>query len=213
MSSKVIQPPSCLGSATTLNLNSQSVCRGCEHLVACGTEVIGKLTMMSKSIPIADILVNLRTQFESVVGTDSLAISEPVLALTGSAPERSIGRLKRRELTERETKLLDKMPIKVAKRMRPLMRAGIFGQIKPDIVAGRNPFPVYENHFLHTFADLLIRQRKVVKSKMAVVFAQQYGWTPATAASHVSVAIAVFMILELTVDQGDKIELKDADAI
>ncbi len=204
---EVTKPLHCFGSATTFNLNSSSRCHTCKDKVQCGSVALTSMGLLKHTTDIADIYTNLATQFSELVPHLTDAGNYKVV-FRGAEPKRSVGRLKRRDLTKAEQALLDTMPVKVAKRMRPLMRAGIFAQLKERFQSGENPFPVEENNFLHEFASRLLMNGSIKKAEAGSIFAKQYSWTPATAASHVSVAVAVFMVLGLTEDRGDSVEIK-----
>ncbi len=204
---EVVRPPHCFGSATSFNLNVGSRCHSCPEKLRCGSIAVTSMGILKQHIEIGDIYANLLVQFSTLVPNVTVKAGDYKVKFRGEEPKRSVGRLKRRDLTATELRLLDTMPVKVAKRMRPLMRAGIFAQLKERFQTGENPFPTDENHFLHMFASRLLADGKVKKSEAGALFANQYGWTPATAASHVSVAVSVFMVLGLTTDRGDSLEV------
>lgn len=200
--------PSCFASPTAFNPVSDSRCRGCSHFANCGRESHAKLVALARVAPVQDLLDTLATQLQALgllpVGGEGVSAPvnppEPL-----QVPERTFGRIRRKELTQQELDLLGKFPVKVAKRMRPLMRAGLFQRLVPDLRAGKNPFPTSENLFLRQFADWLLENGEVVKRQAREGFRNAYGWSDMTAASHVSVAVTLLVTIGVARDAGDRI--------
>lgn len=204
--------PTCFGSPTSINLAQGSLCRGCSHVAVCGQTSLDLLIALARVAPVQDLADTLHTQLQGLglvpageVGISPLPDAQESLSLPDEGPERSFGRIRRKELTQQELELLGKLPVKVAKRMRPLMRAGLFNRLVPDMKAGKNPFPTTENEFLNRFAGWLLQGGQVVKKAAREGFMTAYGWTDMTAASHVSVAVTLFVTLGIAKDAGDRI--------
>lgn len=176
----------------------------------CGRVSLTKLVALAKVAPVQDLADTLETQLKGLgllpagpVG----AVGDPdELELTGEGPERAFGRIKRKELTAEELALLAAMPVKVAKRMRPLMRAGLYKRLGPEMREGRNPFPEYENEFLRKMAEWLLQGPVVMKAHATESYMRLYGWTRPTAAPHVSVATHVMVLIGVAHDRGDRLQ-------
>jgi hypothetical protein len=206
------QRPSCFGSPTAFNPNTGSWCRGCAHFNDCARVSLGKVVALARSSPLQDLADTLETQLRGLgvagCASDGGEGQPDQLELSGDAPERSFGRIKRKELIDDETKLLASLPVKVAKRMRPLMRAGLFRRLGPEMRAGRNPFPEYENEFLRRMAGWILDRGEVSKINARAGYMQAYGWTEGTASAHVSVACCVMATIDVAEDRGDRIVRK-----
>lgn len=206
------QTPTCFGSPTSINLAQDSLCRKCPHLAKCGRSSLDLLLALARVAPVQDLADTLHTQLQGLglvpageVGVSPSPDAQEAPTLPGESPQRSFGRIRRKELTQQELDLLERLPVKVAKRMRPLMRAGLFNRLAPDMKAGRNPFPTTENEFLNRFASWLLQGGQVIKKDARDRFIKVYGWTDMTAASHVSVAVTLFVTLGIAKDSGDRI--------
>jgi hypothetical protein len=124
------------------------------------------------------------------------------LVTSVSVPERDF-RPVVRDTSPDEDRWLATLPVKVAKRMAPMVRNGLLRSVPAAMAAGRNPFPADRNAFLNLGMDRLMAEGRVSKAQLRSVFQTAYAWTEGTAFSHVAVATKVFHALGLIEDRDN----------
>lgn len=99
-------------------------------------------------------------------------------------------------LTPDQLRRLNGLPVKVAPKVRLLMQRGIDARAKREVRASLNPFPQDSNKYLWLACEQLLGIGfNRVELKQA--FVDSLGFSPATAASHVSNTLSVFTALEI----------------
>jgi hypothetical protein len=107
-----------------------------------------------------------------------------------------------RGLTPDEQIVCEKLPKKVAPRYQSMVRTGFTDRAAIQFRAGINPFRPKDAKFLRLACDRLL-SGGVSKKELKQAYRESFNWTEGTAASHVSVVVALLPVIGLARINGD----------
>lgn len=199
----------CFASPTTFNPVTDSPCRACAAFADCGRGSLAKVRAYTRAHALRDLAEYLEGELKRAgvipagrVGDDPSPVREEPVELTVEAPKRTFERISRKELLDEEREFLDRLPVKVASRMRPMLKRGTYREIREGLAAGVNRFPTTALPYLHLGAELLLRAGRVSKASMRAVFMERFGWTEGTAFSRVAITCRVLFEFGAASDDG-----------
>lgn len=159
--------------------------------------MLGKLKSFAQHINLRDQLA----KFESRSDGATSAPAAPVgVTVTVNVPARTARFEKVRVgLTEQDRALLERLPVKVAKKAKLLMEQNLDKVARKELAAGRNPFLLKGNGYLHVACEMLLNGG-FTRASLREEYIKRLGWTQGTAFSHVSVVVSLFSALGLAVE-------------
>jgi hypothetical protein len=101
--------------------------------------------------------------------------------------------------------LLDGLPVRVAKFLRPLIERGQDAKARRSLAAGKNPFDPSTPRWLQFTGARLLLQSSFTKSDLRGMYVREFGWSDATASSRVSIVVSLFPALRIASVSGDRI--------
>jgi hypothetical protein len=200
--------PHCFGSPATFTPEPNAACRKCAHFRDCAPRVLARVRELAKLTPLADLENYLEAGLRDtgLVGHPTPGAPE-ALQVTVAPPARDYARITRPTDADEERWLADQ-PVKVAKRLRPMVKRGLLREVAPAIAAGKNPFPKDSSPFLNLAMGVLLSGQVLPKAQLRDLFQRSYGWTEGTAFSHVAVATKVFLALGVANDERHCLSLR-----
>jgi hypothetical protein len=200
----------CFASPAVFNPRQGSPCRGCAAFADCGKQSLAKVRAYAKTHPLADLAQYLEDELKRAgalppgqVGDGPTPLPEATVALTVDVPGRTFERVTRKELLDEEKAFLERLPVKVATRMRGMLKRGRFVEIRDGLAAGKNLLPESTMPYLRLGADLLLNGGRIAKADMRRLFMERYGWTEGTAFSRVAITCRVLLEFGAATDEGN----------
>lgn len=208
--------PGCYGAASVFSHDS-ATCRACPLFVECSRESLERLQTLSERINVADLIKkHARAQARA---TPERAERHHE---TETRDTRVIQRAQPIEPIQRKTKLETVVfeidpdtqsaialigNKKASAQAVTLCKTGTVESIVRDLNAGVNPIPPLPK-WLHIVGNMLCPSPwPLTKQSMKAAFMGQLGWKDQTAASHVSIAVALITGLGIAVEEGQEFVL------
>lgn len=187
----------CFGVPSIFSFESET-CKRCSGKSDCQRECYAKL----KSVADTNLVKHLLSLHQQYAPEEVQA--KPI---TVSRPAPKAGNQQKRELTEREAKIIESLPAKVGKTLRTIWTNSDDIAMNAAFERGENPFDKERSNALHAVYEVIGSQKisrpNVVKSLMT-----DHGWTYASAQSYVSMALQLFVALGYAERDGDFVRRK-----
>jgi hypothetical protein len=100
--------------------------------------------------------------------------------------------------------VLDSLPVRVAKVMKPLMTRGQDAKARYCVATGKNPFDASNPRWLTLAGEVLIAGG-FTKAQLRERYMKEFGWSEGTAFSRVSIVATLFPALRIATITGDRI--------
>lgn len=198
-----ITAPGCYGHASSFSHTSKT-CGVCPAFSTCEVKVAEKLKSMSKKVDLTDFIIrhdsaSLLAGIPIVHETDVQIDSKKPIKRT--QPVKKVNRV----YTADEEAIMKSLPKKVVVFGKQLIDSGLDKIALKTLLGGSNPFPYDGKRFLHLASKLLLNDGFTRQELKALYMTN--GMSDGTAASHVSMAVALFKAFKITVETGNKITL------
>lgn len=207
--------PGCFGSFSIFSFNSP-VCDKCRFRERCQPLAHDRLKRVKDMMQVTDLLV--QHENEAAQRASASTDTREQLVYTGRPVELAQVALKvvrttkvakvSRVLTELQRKTLDRVPVKVEKRLRHIFETGKDMQIRADLANRVNPYNSVENRFMHKVCERLLAGG-FTKTELRKTFQQDLGWSEGTAFAHVSVGVQVVQELGVARRDNDRFILSN----
>lgn len=206
MTEKPATAPACFAAASVFSRDSE-ICRGCAFYESCADASLETLRAIQQCVDVTDLLKrhsNLRKREVKPAQKDD----------TSAAP--MMGAVERKTTVERVTMTVEqadeevlaciksKKPKEIVLRM---AKSGALQHLREGIAEGRNGLSKTGPSFMREAVDLLLNGG-FTKAQLRDVLMQRLQWTENTAASHVSIAVAILKSLKLVREDGEHIVLE-----
>lgn len=197
-----INAPGCYASPSTFNRTSE-ICKVCPAIESCGERAAEKLKSLSKVGNISDFI--LRHDSAAIELGGKLVHQSEDIQLEVKKPVKRTQpvAMVKRAYTENEQAIIDSLPKKVVAMGKQFINTGLSSSAHKSLLGGSNPFPYDGKRFLHLASKLLLSDGFTRQGLKALYMA--HGMGDATAASHVSMAIALLKAFKIVVETENKI--------
>lgn len=186
--------PNCFGLPSVHDKDSPE-CAGCAVADECSDLALAKAVAFSRYVNTADIVRRLEGRSKFAPGEALVNVTcEPVQRTTRFEQVRI-------DLTVPDQELLEKLPVKVAKKATLLMQSNMDREARAALRDGKNPFPFFGSKYLHLACRELLNGG-FTRSSLRAVYMKELGWTEGTAFSHVSAVVSLFPALRFAQEQN-----------
>ncbi|WP_371027847.1 hypothetical protein [Paraburkholderia sp. RCC_158] len=100
--------------------------------------------------------------------------------------------------------MLDALPVRVAKVMRPLLKHGLDTKARYSLAAGKNPFDETTPRWLQLAGECLLAGG-MTKAELRERYAREFGWSAGTANSRTAIVSALLPALRIAAVTHDRI--------
>lgn len=190
-----------------LNFRS-SACQGCADRIDCATVAKGVLVSLSDKIDVSAELACVEHILAAHTGAPSEAVVvASTLTTTIATPVKSVtaDRVKV-DLSDRQKDLLATLPVKVADKLRPMLKGGLAERLMPELKRGINPFPRKTQPYVADAVDMLLKDG-FTRASLREFYIDHYKWSKETAFSRVSIVVGLVFALEIAIENGDRLVL------
>jgi hypothetical protein len=203
VSRPAIGVPGCFGFPTCFKHTSDT-CLACPAFATCEVKVAEKMKSMSKKMDLKDFII--RHESASIkAGIPLVASSNVELDINRPIKRKQPVAIVKRAYTKAEEVLLESLPKKVVAFGKQLIDSGLAVTARETLLGGSNPFPYDGKRFLHLACTMLLSDGFTRQELKALYMTN--GMSDGTAASHVSMALALFKTFGIAVETGNKIIL------
>lgn len=210
--------PGCYGAASVYSSDS-SVCRGCVAYETCGSTSLATLESIRATVDVRDLLK--RHAAARAKAEPAPVAPQPIEKRPPPAQPRLANRQIERktpqekvtfELTTEMSSTIERIAAqnkKAADQATTLCKMGRINDMRAMLPKRVNPFAESGPSFLRVVCDHLINGG-FTRAELRVAMAQALAWTEETAASHISMAIAILGAFRIVGKDGEKIVLHPA---
>jgi hypothetical protein len=183
----------CFGLPSVFHQESER-CGQCGQRSECEPAAYARLIGLQKrGIAVGDALVRFQTREEKHLRSPG---ELPEVKVTIAPPERTVRPEKvRLALSPDDQAALERLPVKVAKKVRLMMQKDEDRQGREALKAGRNPFNFEGARYLNVACDLLL-SGGFTRASLRNAYCERLEWTTGTAASHVSTVVNIFPLFK-----------------
>jgi hypothetical protein len=192
--------PSCFG-LPSVYLPSTPTCGQCKSQARCVPSCHRMLVALSDKLDVTGNLALLER-------TGLVVLSEATLPVDGATTiEAPVAQAVRVNLAidAPAQLLLDGLPVRVAKFLKPLIERGQDVKARRSLAAGKNPFDASTPRWLQFTGARLLLQNSFTKSDLRAMYVREFEWSDATASSRVSIVVSLFPALRIATVMGDRI--------
>lgn len=211
-STEAQQAPACFGSPSCYATNGK-ICQACVAYEPCGQETLKTLERI-KGIVNVDDLLHKHNQALAKSRNERKAKKAPIDSVPDiEKPPRPMPKKVERiskvekivyEIDEKTETLIMTLPVKARSFATQLCKAGLIAQIKSDLKVGANPLQATGPKWL-SIALVQLINGGFDRTQLRNAFIEQLQWSKDTAASHVSLAIKLFTMFEIAVENEGQI--------
>ena len=191
--------PSCFG-LPSVYLPTSPVCGSCTSQARCVPSCHRMLVALSDKLDVTGNLALLER-------TGLVVLSEATPAIDGAttieAPAAQAVRVNL-AIDAPAQLLLDGLPVRVAKFLKPLIERGQDVKARHSLAAGNNPFDLSTPRWLQ-FTGARLLGCSFTKAELRALFVREFDWSDATASSRVSIVVSLFPALRIATVSGDRI--------
>jgi hypothetical protein len=211
--------PGCYGAASVFSTDSE-VCQACVAYAGCGDASLQTLEAIKNMVDVRDILKRHAAARAKARPTPTPA-PKPVNASPHPTAQPAVPPKVARStaqdkvefaLTADMTATIARIAAqnkKAADQATTLCKAGRITEARAMLPQGVNPFTESGPAYLRVVCDMLL-SGGFTRSQLRVIMAQKLQWTEETAASHISLAIAILGAFRIVGKDGDRIVLHPA---
>lgn len=208
-SAEAQQAPGCFGAPSCFASNGK-VCQACVAYKQCGEEVTHTLERIKGIVNVEDLMHKhnqalAKARNEKKEATSSTPDIEKPLRPMPKQVER-ISKIEKitYEIDEKTESLIMTLPVKARSFATQLCKAGLIAQIKADLKSGGNPLEKTGPKWLSAALTKLI-QGGFDRAELRAAFIERLQWSNETAASHVSLAVKLFTMFDIAIEDGGRI--------
>jgi hypothetical protein len=198
-----ISAPGCYGAISCFKHTSDT-CKVCPHFGDCEVKVAEKLKSMAKKVDLSDFIIR-HDSASMLAGIpivhESNVKIETKKPIKRTQPVKKVARI----YTDEEKGILESLPVKVAVIGKQVIDSGLSRIALKELLGGSNPFPYDGKRFLHLACKLLL-VNGFTRQELKALYLEN-GMSSGTAASHVSMAVALFKAFGIAVENSNKITL------
>lgn len=207
--------PGCFAAASVFAHDSQ-VCQACPCFDACASASLETLKLIRGAINVEDLIrKHSAVKAKANVALKARDEEEAAGRTPGNLPhplapvERKTDVVKV-EFSEEEGDIVANVPEKTKAIAVRLIKEGVVASLRKRYTAGDlTVLDLVEPKWLRV-ALTNLASGGFEKSKLREEFVELFGWTPATAASHVSMATALLVVFKLATNNGGQVVLSPA---
>lgn len=197
-----IGAPGCFGSPSTFKRTSE-ICRVCPAIETCGEKAAEKLKSLSKVGNISDFIIRHDSAAAQLGGKLVHESDDVEVEVKKPLKRTQPVAMAKRAYTDVELAIVSSLPKKVVAMGKQFINTGLSATAHKALLGGSNPFPYDGKRFLHLASKLLLSDGFTRQELKALYM--EHGMSDGTAASHVSMAIALFKAFKIAVETENKI--------
>lgn len=210
-SAEAQQAPACFGAPSCYASNSK-ICEGCVAYKQCGQEVTATLERIKGIVNVEDMLhkhnqalAKARNERKEKKAEETKPdLEKPMRPMPKQVERASKVEKIVYEIDERTETLIMALPVKARTFATQLCKAGLIAQIKANLKTGGNPLEKTGPKWLSVALVKLI-DGGFDRAGLRVTFTEQLQWSNETAASHVSLAIKLFTMFDIAIEEDARI--------
>lgn len=191
--------PSCFGLPSVF-LASAPTCVSCASREHCVPACHQMLVSLSDKLDVSGNLAQLERTAKVVIAQ---SLPATTVETTIEAPTRAALSVKLSVDAPMQS-ALDRLPVRVAKVMRPLLTRGADVKARYSLANDRNPFDTTTPRWLQLAGESLLAG-SFTKAELRERYIKEFGWSEGTAFSRVSIVATVLPALRLATVMGHRI--------
>lgn len=190
---------SCFGLPSVF-LAVSPVCATCKSQSLCVPACHSMLVSLSERIDVSRDLAQLERTAKVVI-----AQAHPAAAVHTTIPAPVPAGVKIKLAIDAPAQgMLDSLPVRVAKVMRPLMKQGLDTKARYSLAAGKNPFDETTPRWLQLAGESLLAGG-MAKAELRERYMREFGWSAGTANSRTAIVSALLPALRIAAVTHDRI--------